>query len=133
MRRRAGAAATLLLLGSVSACSGPDEATATALTTQFYAAVGAGNGAAACDLLAPRTKSDLEQSAKTSCDKAILDEDIPAVGRPIGTEQFGTTAQVDFGNEKTFLARFQGGWKVMAAGCKPQKPDQPYDCQVSGG
>jgi hypothetical protein len=123
----------LLLAATVSGCGSAQQAAVEATAVRFYAAVQGGDGAGACDLLAPRTKSELEQSAGKGCDKAILEEDIPTVGTPKATQVFGTSGRVDFGNEKAFMARFQGGWKLMAAACRQQRPAQPYDCQVSGG
>jgi hypothetical protein len=40
--------------------------------------------------------------------------------------------QVRFAQDTIFLARFQSGWKVMAAGCSPV-PGHPYDCRLQGG
>jgi hypothetical protein len=33
--------------------------------------------------------------------------------------------------DTVFLARFDGGWRVMAADCSP-RAEQPYECQVKG-
>ena len=123
----------LLLAATVSGCGSAQQAAVESTAVRFYTAVQGGDGAGACDLLAPRTKSDLEQSAGKACDAAILEEDIPAVGTPQTTQVFGTSGRVDFGNEKAFMARFQGGWKLMAAACTPQRQAQPYDCRISGG
>ena len=103
-----------------------------ATAEHFYRAVQDGDGAAACAVLAPRTRSELEKSAQKSCDQAILEEDIPTVDQPSGVEAFGTMAKLAYGSETAFLARFEGGWKVMAAACTDQ-PGKPYDCLLSGG
>jgi len=40
------------------------------------------------------------------------------------TQVYGTAALIRFTNDAVFVARFQGGWKVTAAGCTriPQRP-----------
>lgn len=101
-------------------------------SARFYRAIADQDGGAACDLLAPKTRSELVKSAHKACARAILAEDIPSVSRPRSVQAFGTMAKVDFDKETAFLARFQGGWKVMAAGCI-ERPQRPYDCQVQGG
>ena len=125
-------AALVLVLGATTGC-GPvhtDDVRRTAAA--FYTAHAERDGAAACDALAPRTRSELESSAGAPCRRAVLAEDVPAVDVPTDLRVFGTQAQVTWRGETTFLARFQGGWKVMAAACTKQ-PDHPYDCKVSGG
>ena len=102
------------------------------VATRFYEAYTADDGAAACAELAPKTKSELEQSSGKPCDEAVLEEDVPETSAPLDVHVFGTQARVRWDGETTFLARFQGGWKVMAAACTA-RPDQPYDCGISGG
>jgi hypothetical protein len=124
-------AATLvgLLAGG---CAHPHDADVGAVASAFYRAYAASEGAAACDRLAPKTKSELEQSAGKACPDAVMEERLPQVSEPFAVEVFGTQAAVKWEGETTFLARFQGEWKVMAAACKPQR-GLPYDCTISGG
>jgi ketosteroid isomerase-like protein len=126
------AAGVVLLLGALTGCATGQEDEASATAEHFYRAVQDGDGAAACAVLAPRTRSELEKSVQKPCDQAILEEDIPAVHRRPGVEAFGTMAKLAYGSETAFLARFDSGWKVMAAACKDQ-PGKPYDCRLSGG
>lgn len=121
----------LLLVALTAGCGSAAETTVADVAEQFYAAVGSGDGGAACALLAPKTKSVLEQSAGKPCEQAILEEDIPRVNAPWASHVFGRMGQVEFAEETTFLAEFQAGWKVMAAACAPVKA-RPYDCSVSG-
>lgn len=125
------AAVSVLVLG-LSGCGQVGRHDVAAVATTFYRAYEAGDGARACAQLAPKTKSRLEQVARKPCAEAVLEEHVPAVRRPLRVQVFGTQAQVDYRGDTTFLARFQGGWKVMAASCTPQ-PGLPYDCQISGG
>ena len=125
-------AAVLLLLPVASGCASADATVAT-VANEFYASLAAGQTDVACDLLAPRTKAELEQAAGKGCTQALAAEHLTATTPIQGTRVYGTMAQVRFGGETAFLSRFQGGWKVMAAGCSPQQPDQSYDCLLSGG
>jgi hypothetical protein len=87
---------------------------------------------AACAVLAPNTASEVEQSAGKPCAQAILDEDLPAPGAVTGTDVYGQWAQVRLSDDTVFLAVFTGGWRVVAAGCRPRQ-DRPYDCVLQGG
>jgi hypothetical protein len=119
--------------GSVSGCGGGQSGDVDAVARQFYQALLTRDGAAACAVLAPQTKQELEKSAKQACAGVILREGIHGEGGPRRTDVYGTAARVQLGEDTAFLARFQDGWKVMAAGCRRQPHDQPFDCQVSGG
>lgn len=125
-------AALALLTGVVTGCGQVHDAAVRRTAAAFYTAHAAGDGTAACDVLAPKTKSELASSAGAPCRRAVLAEDVPPVDEPTDLRVFGTQAQVTWRGETTFLARFQGGWRVMAAACTKQ-PDHPYDCRISGG
>ena len=53
-------------------------------------------------------------------------------GPVTAVEVWGDSAQVRFAGDTLFLARFDDGWHVRAAGCQPQAADVPYSCQVEG-
>ena len=129
----AGSGAALALLAVATAGCGPVHEDAVRRTASaFYAAYTAGDATGACDALAPRTRSELEQSAGRPCAEALLEEDLPRVDEPLEVRVFGTQAEVVWRGETTFLARFRGGWKVMAAACTPRE-HHPYDCRIEGG
>jgi hypothetical protein len=113
-------------------CAPAQDREVRAVAVRFYAASAVGDPGTACDLLAPKTKSELEQSAAKPCVEALPQQDVPKVDRPLRVRVFGSQAEVTWSGETTFLARFQGGWKVMAAVCTPQS-GRPYDCAISGG
>jgi hypothetical protein len=98
----------------------------------FHGAVSSRDGAAACDLLTPSARSNLEQSAATACDAAVLEELDPVAGTAGSVSVFGAMAQARYASETTFLARFRDGWRVTAAGCTRGQA-QVYDCTVAGG
>lgn len=129
--RRGGAAlagACLLLSG----CAGAQDDSAAAAAEAFYAAVGARDGVAACEALATPTRDELEQSSDKPCAQAVLEEDVPEVGRPVGVEVFGTMAEVTYDGDRAFLSRYPGGWRVYAAACTPRGADR-FDCLIAGG
>jgi hypothetical protein len=91
-------------------------------------------GGTACELLAPQTRSQLEQSTGIGCADAILEENLAEPGTLRRVHVYGTMAQVRFSRSVWFLAEFPQGWRVMAAGCtSPPGSDEPYNCQIQGG
>ncbi len=127
-------AAAVVLLLLVGGCGAGDvrRHEVEDVSATFHRSYTDKDAAAACAVLAPPTKSALEESAGKPCDTALLSEELPAVGSPERVEVFGTSAQIRYAGETTVLARYQGGWKVIAAGCS-YRPHQPYDCTISGG
>ena len=121
----------LLVLGA-PACGSSQDGPVRDVAVQFSSAVAQHEGRAACDLLAPDTRKEFEQSAQKPCAEALFDEDLPSVRESAQVRAFGTMAQVGAGSETVFLTRFPDGWKVMAAGCTPGAFER-YDCQVKGG
>jgi hypothetical protein len=132
--RPAGAVAAAVLLVGLAACSAGGRGTPTGpvhAVQTFEAALKRGDAAAACDLLAPPTRKELEQSQSQKCAKALPDQDIPAAEENADVEVFGDEAIARLSKDVLFLTNVGGTWMVSAAGCKPQS-DQPYDCEVSG-
>ena len=133
MRRPCGVALLAALAGSVlTGCGSAQDDVVRSVASDFAAAVERDDGAAACRLLAPVTRSELEKAAGKPCRAAILEEDLPAAGAVESTAAYGTMAQVSFAADTIFVTEFRTGWKVLAAGCSPV-PGAPYDCQVQGG
>lgn len=118
----------VLAVGGCAAPPGPAGSTA----SRFDAAVGRSAWSTACAMLAPVTRDDLEQSAGTPCADALAQVGLEPAGPVVRVEVFGTMAQARMGQDTVFLARFPGGWKVLAAGCSPQV-GRPYDCRLQGG
>jgi hypothetical protein len=131
-RALAAVAVTVIVAAGVSACGSAETPDATQVARQFARAVDGSAASAACSYLAPATRSRLEQSAGRRCPAAILQQHLPSTGAVRSATAYGTMAQVRLRGDTLFLARFQGGWKVMAAGCSP-KAGHPYDCTLEGG
>jgi len=116
----------------LTGCSSGHEDAVTDVAEHYFAALADGDGQAACDLLAPGTRSELEQNAKAPCPETLLDEAVARPGDRGEVSVFGTMAEVHYAEDTVFLAEFDDGWRVMASGCK-ERPGRPYDCSVKGG
>jgi hypothetical protein len=124
----------VLLLAVLSGCSSlaPDAAAAAAVAADFHRAVAAGDGSAACVLLAPETASVVAQDADQSCPVAVLQQDVPDGGAVLSRAAYGQVAQVVMAGDVVFLAAFGDRWRVTAAGCSPRE-NRPYHCLIEGG
>jgi hypothetical protein len=117
-----------LLAGCASANGQGSEDVA----TRFYEAFRSKDGAAACALLAPATRTAVVRAAQMPCAKGLLAEHLPSPGPVRSTSVYGDQAQVRLVGDTVFVAVFPTGWRVIAAGCKP-RPDRPYECAVEAG
>jgi len=98
---------------------------------RFHAALGKGDGQAACDQLNEETSSKLEQQEKKPCGEAILSLQLPKGGTVADTRVYITSAFATLAEGGTdFLDEGPDGWRVSAAGCEPTAPSQPYDCEL---
>ncbi|GAA4113279.1 hypothetical protein GCM10022415_08520 [Knoellia locipacati] len=124
-------AATLLLTGCAGRGSAEDDAVGDTATTFLAAAASAPQSG--CDLLAPATLDQL-RSDDEDCGDAVSAAapkgDIAST--PPTIQVYGRDAMVRWADQTLFLARFDDGWRVTAAGCKPRGEDLPYDCTIEG-
>jgi hypothetical protein len=132
-QRRGRSLLCLLALSLASSCAslGPDTTAAGDAAVAFHQAVSDQNGSAACALLAPGTLTELEQTVGSSCDQAVLDQDLPGAWTVQDSQAFGRGAQVVLDGDVVFLSIFDGQWRITAAGCEPDG-DRPYNCAVKG-
>ncbi|GAB2619822.1 hypothetical protein Aab01nite_33990 [Paractinoplanes abujensis] len=121
--------AVMLLTAAGCATVGERERTAAELALRLLTAVDAGDGEAACAVLAPGTVRTVAEDEP--CPQAILDKDLPRPGTVVETSVYGQWAQVELDDDTVFLGAFPGGWRVVAAGCTPQA-SRPYVCTVEG-
>jgi hypothetical protein len=129
---RHGAGAALLALVVLAAGCSSAEQDAGASAEAFYAALAARDGEGACELLAPETQQELETSAGAACAAAVLEELPGASAGGARVAAYGEEARAEVAGQVAFLALFTDGWKVVAAGCTPQRRG-PYDCTLQGG
>lgn len=99
-----------------------------------FAAAATTDTSSACDLLAPGTREKLQDEAGADCATALQQAALSAPGRRISAERAGHSAQVRFTGDTIFLALFDDGWRVVAAGCERDDADPaiPYDCAIEG-
>lgn len=123
----------------VGGCGSPESAWAAEATSRFVTLV-ADDPAAACDLLAPKTREQVEEEGDGDCAKGLGALELPGSmaapangGRPM-TEVAGNTARVALQDQSVFLSLFDDGWRVVAAGCTRPSDDPavPYECVVQG-
>ena len=133
LRRSTAIALALLCLAATGCGRGADREEATSVAERFYAAVGSGDGAAACRLVAPDTRKALEDEEQKPCQDAIGGVQIDDA-QPTAVELYLTTAQADLDNgERAFLSLTTGGWRVSAAGCtggEGPPEDVPMKCEL---
>ena len=113
--------AVLLLTG----CGGLSDDEVGRLAEQFAG----GDAGARCDLLAPGTLAALVENESAPCEDAI--EDVPlGSGDVMSVAVWGEEAQAKLSDDTLFLTHTSTGWRVMAAACRPQGQDKPYDCRL---
>lgn len=127
--RPLGAALGALCVLLLGGCAGTQDEPATDAAQELLDSARDGDGARACDLLAPATRSELESSSGSPCEEAILEEDLGEGTGDVRVEVYDTSAQVKVGGDTVFLSRFDGRWLVVAAACTAV-PARPYDCSV---
>ena len=123
--------ATVLASAACSAPSSESQSAAAGRSAQTFAAALPANSSAACALLAPQTVQELEQTSG-SCDRGIADAQLPRAGKVVDVQVYGLDAMVELEHDTMFLALFGTGWRVTAAGCKPQEQGRPYSCEIKG-
>jgi hypothetical protein len=119
-----GWVAAVLAGATLMGCTAQSDQDSAAATAARFLAAAATDPAAACALLTPRTRTDLEVSEGAKCVEALPD------GLGGGVEHADTwsdQARVDTDNGVLFLSEFESGWLVAAAGCRPNG-DAPYLC-----
>jgi hypothetical protein len=124
----------LFALVAVSGCGGAGTrgADASARAEEFERTLHGGRISAACALLTPQTRIELEDSGHMKCAAALEEEQLPDGGAVRDTAVYGQQAMVTLHGDTLFLSHFPGGWRVVAAGCVPEA-GKPYQCQLKGG
>ena len=128
---RMGLAFGALVLGGCSGAGSPRVTAAGQAAEAFSDAVHGGTPASACTWLAPQTRQELEDTSGP-CLQAIQEADLPGAGRVLEAEVYGLDAMVRMEHDTVFLALFDNGWRVTAAGCSPEEPDRPFTCEIKG-
>lgn len=129
--------ACIAALAGTSGCGNSRAQDVQRTATAFYDALAAQRGADACALLAPPTRSSVEQSEGKPCAQGIGSAGLPSGGTVETVRVYGTMAQVKWSDDVTFLTRYGATWRVVAAGCSIPPPSQRtsdgYDCDIEAG
>jgi hypothetical protein len=126
-------AACLVVLPLAACGTASREHDAAAVAERFQAALRSSDGKAACAELSAETVSKLEQQERKPCERAILGLELPKGGSVAFTEIEVTSAYVRLaGGGADFLDEGPEGWSISAAGCRPTRPELPYECELEG-
>ena len=120
-------------MGLLVSCSGPERPDSGAEETanRFSSALAAGQGEAACALLSPLAKEEVSQTQGEPCPEAITAMKLEVSGRVSDVSAYLRTAEVRYADSTAFMSRFDGQWRIFAAGCTP-RPGLPDDCALQG-
>ena len=130
---RTAVVVVVIALGLAGCARDGDRATAAGVTDTFFAALGAGDGARACEQLSPGTRAELEGQEQAACREAITTLDLDA-GSVVRANVYVLNAMVELANgEAAFLDQGDEGWRIDAVGCaRSAKPaDRPFDCELT--
>jgi hypothetical protein len=122
----------VLIAGLAGCANQTGERDASSAAARFLAATGRGDTQAACALLTPQVRADLLASDGQSCEESLpADRLRGTVFDATQVDVWSDRARVNAGGGAVFLAEFDSGWLVSAAGCAPNE-DAPYRCVVGG-
>jgi hypothetical protein len=119
---------------AVGGCSAAEETSVAAAARDFTSAA-VGNPRLACAMLAPDTRHEVEQEGDGSCVDGLRQARPASPGSLERVTVAAGSAQAVFADEVVFLARFDTGWQVTAAGCSRTETDpaRPYECDIKAG
>jgi hypothetical protein len=121
--------AVAALLAGCGATGSAQDQDASRSVTRFYRALSV-DPRSACDLLAPGTRHELEDTFGP-CSRSLAGQDLPEAGSVLHVDVYGKDAMIRLDDDVAFLALFRDGWRVTAAGCTPRE-GRPFDCVLSG-
>jgi hypothetical protein len=125
----------LILYSTLGIVRNSDDPAAGTAANAFRAALEQDDGARACSLLAPETRSALEDERKKPCQEAIVEvkEDVEPQAAAASVNVAERSAFVETQKQDVvFLGRFGKRWLVSSSGCTRQAGDAPYSCELKG-
>ena len=133
LRTAAAVAAALTVTPTLTACSSVEEPEARRVATEFARLAGT-DPTAACALLAPRTLQQVTEDGDGDCAEGLKSDGPEPSSEVTSVSVAINGAQVVMTDQVVFLARYDSGWRVLAAGCTHDAGDDavPYDCAVKG-
>jgi hypothetical protein len=111
-------------IAMLAGCAAAERSDVERVATDFSS----GDPTVRCALLAPATLAALERDGPCA---ATVGTSSPPGGQVLQTAVWGDEAQVRLSGDTLFLIRTVAGWKVVAAGCRPNG-DLPYVCRLEG-
>lgn len=120
-----------ITLAWLAACGGQGTEEPRRVAERFYEAVERGDGTRACAQLSPDAVSELESQEESPCRRAVLELKLSGT-RARRAEAYIATARVEMDRgDRVFLDETSAGWRVAAAGCRPQPGEEaPHDCEL---
>jgi hypothetical protein len=107
-----------------------DRATVASIAEGFYAAVAEHDGASACASLSADARKALEEQESMPCGRAVVQLDLTGRRAQL-VSVYSVNAAVELaGGDTVFLEDTPQGWRISAAGCRPQARGEPADCEV---
>ena len=118
------------LVLALASCAGSQDSAVAPVAQRLLQAVEDQDGTAACAVLAPAARAELEDASGQPCAVAVLGEDVGTASSPERVEVYDLMAQVRFESGTVFLYRFAGEWLVTGAACTPRPGGEAYDCSI---
>jgi hypothetical protein len=127
---RITAVCVFLLLGS-GCGTGTSERAISETVERFQRALAADDGQAGCAELTAAARRALESDEQERCPDALLGLDLAGGGAASEIEIAITSARAQVpGRGSLFLDQTPAGWRIGAAGCAPNRPGLPFDCEL---
>jgi len=118
-------------VGGLASCASAEAPDAQQAADDFLAKASS-DPAAACELLAPDTRKRLAEQADGDCASGLQEAGLQGPSAVEAVTVAALSARVRMSGQAVFLARFDDGWRVTAAGCTRSSDDEavPYDCEL---
>jgi hypothetical protein len=123
---------SLLVLACCGAGCGrvDDGRAARSVTARFLSAIEDRDGARACRQLTVGALEALEHEEGDRCSESAAKLEL-APAPIVRTQVYETNAKVDLADgSSAFLELTRRGWRISAAGCRPEPDDHPFTCEV---
>lgn len=134
LRRRVALVTSAGVVGALLGGCADARTDAMAAAAERFEAAARDDPVAACALLSPPTRTALEEQAEAPCPRALPGVGLPRAGAARHATLAGHSGQVRLDGDTIFLALYDDGWRVLAAGCARSSadPSLPYECTLEG-
>jgi hypothetical protein len=123
--------ACMCLLLASGCGTGTSERDISNAVQRFQGALAADDGEAGCAELTASTRRALESDEQERCSDALLGLELAGGGAAAKIEVAITSARAQVpARGSLFLDQTPVGWRIGAAGCAPDRPGLPFDCEL---